>query len=228
MEEARCPYCEHIVESEEPFCPQCKGDLKDIKRAEETQPKTEKKKTAKTVIIAGICLLLVVLITAGYFLWGYFGQAGVAALVNGEKIYWSEVERKLEPFKKMLAPGEKIDFDSPEARAHLNNLRNRILDSLIQEKILMAEVARGNWSVSAKEVEERISELKKERQIPDQAFEELLKNHGMTLEVFKQRLERELLIEKAATSGAKEAGITREQWLESILSLAKVEVFTPK
>lgn len=228
MEEPGCPYCEHIVELEEPFCPQCKGDLRGIKREEPTQPDTEQKKPIRSRIIAGISLLLVLLLAAGYFSWKYFAPEGLAAQVNGEKIYWSEVERKLESLKKMFAPGEKIDFGSPEAQTMLADFRNRILDSLIQEKILLAEVARGNWSVTAKEVEQRIGELKKERQLPDKDFEELLKNHGMTIEELKQRIGREMLIEKAAESGMKETGLTREQWFERVLSLAKVEVFNPK
>ncbi|MDZ4165965.1 MAG: SurA N-terminal domain-containing protein [Smithellaceae bacterium] len=231
MEEEKCPYCEHEVGIDDEFCPECKGSLKDIGKGAEIQPQAAQERPAgkRTWLVIGIALLgLAGLISAGYFTWKSFAQKDVAARVNEEKIYWREVDQKLESFQKMFGQGEKPDMKSPEGKKMLDDLRNRILDSLIQEKILMAEVTRGNWSVTAEEVDQRISNLKNDRKLSDKDLDGLLQNHGLTMEDFKQRTQREMLIEKAMENGVKETGLTREAWLEKVFSLANVEVFPPQ
>lgn len=231
MKEGKCPYCEQEVELDDEFCPECKGNLKDVEREAETPPGADQERPAgkRTWLIIVVALLgLAGLVSAGYFGWKVFAREEVAARVNEEKIYWKEVEQKLESFKNMFGQGEKADFSSPEGKKTLADLRNRILDSLIQEKILLAEVARGKLTVSAQEVEERINGLKKERGLSDKSLGELLQNHGLTMEDFKQRTQREMLVEKTMENGAKEAGLTKEAWIERVFSLANVEVFPPK
>lgn len=231
MNVVNCPYCGHDAGPEEEFCPECKGNLTNLERMDQRPPEARQaprtgRRTALLVLV--VLLGLAGLAVAGYFFWQHRDQQDVAARVNDEKIYWRDVDAKLESFRKMLLAGDKTDFQSPEGKQLLQDLRNRILDSLIQEKILMNEVTRSHVSVSAEEVAERLAGVKKARGLTDQSFEELLQNHGLTMEDFKKRTQRELLVEKAMEKGARETGLTKDAWLERVFSLANVQVLSPK
>jgi parvulin-like peptidyl-prolyl isomerase len=168
------------------------------------------------------------LVGGGYFAWRYHPQSDLAALVGGEKIYWSEIDGKLQSLKGMILRDMNVDIDSPQAGQLVADLKKRILDALIQEKILLAEATRAGAKVTPEEVTARVAAIQKERALTDEAFAELLKSHGLTLEALRERVGRELLIEQAIDAGIKETRLSREEWLERVFSVARVEVFPIK
>jgi hypothetical protein len=146
-----------------------------------------------------------------------------AAIVNGEKISLAEVDQKLEVYRKMSAKGGQKDSSGPGGKAAEAEKRMQILQTLIQEKILVTEATKEKITAAPQEIADRISAVKKDLNFSDQDFDGFLLNNGMTLASFEKRIEKVLLIEKLIDKGTKERSLTRDAWLAELLKRAKVE-----
>jgi parvulin-like peptidyl-prolyl isomerase len=136
-------------------------------------------------------ILLLILIVLFFPLWGCnLWEAGlpehIIAQVNEEQIPVEEFDRE---FKELiLEPGREAKG------ADLESLRRAYLDQVIERKILVQEGRRLGVRISPEELNQAISEIKKD--YSGEGFGETLGLKGMTLDEWKVRLEEKLLAEK--------------------------------
>ncbi len=122
--------------------------------------------------------------------WGVGLPENVIAQVNEEQIPVVEFDRE---FKELiLEPGKEIK------ESGLENLRRAYLDQVIERKLLVQEARRLGLRISPKDLDQAISEIKKD--YPGEGFGEKLGLKGITLEEWKVRLEEKLLAEKVMRS----------------------------
>lgn len=132
------------------------------------------------------------LLSAVFFaLWGCGQWAGslpdhIVAQVNDEQITVDDFNREMKEL--VLEPGKEMEGKD------LGNLKEAYLDQVIERKILVQEARRLGIRVSQEELNQAISEIKKD--YPGEGFGEKLGLKGMTLEGWKVRLEEKLLAEK--------------------------------
>ena len=124
----------------------------------------------------------------------------------------------------MYGQSGKLDSSSPEGKATLADMRRQILQTLIQDKVLVTEAVKEKISVSPQEIAERIAAIKKGMKLSDKDFEDFLKNHAMSMATFEKRIEKEFLIAKLIAKGAQEKGLTQDAWLKELNARAKVEI----
>lgn len=110
---------------------------------------------------------------------------------NKEVILHSEVQEAIKAFKK--SPLYKKKDYKNEAE-----LRNAVIQRLIDQKILQAEIEKNNIVVSEAEVNEAIENLKKQRQMSQATFLAEIKKRGLALNAFKEEFERNLTERKFA------------------------------
>ena len=82
----------------------------------------------------------------------------VVARINGESIYFHEVEKRVDNFEKKFQevnPAMKL----PEEKRI--KMRQDFLDRMVREKIMEQAARKGNFSVSDAEIDERINQLQK-------------------------------------------------------------------
>jgi len=114
----------------------------------------------------------------------------IIAEVNGEQISIEAFDRE---FKELiLEPGKETPGTG------YGDLKQAYLDQVIERKILVQEARRLGIKVSAEELNQAISEIKKDYSGGE--FGETLGLKGMTLEEWKVRLEEKLLAEKVIRS----------------------------
>ena len=224
MEKLECPHCGSALENGVVVCGECGKELSDT---EQQSPQEEKRGSKKIYAILAVFLVVV----GGAALLIYTGLlpnpikgGSTAAIVNGEKISTAEVDRKLEVYKKMYGQSGKLDSSSPEGKATLADMRRQILQTLIQDKILVTEAVKEKITVSPQEIAERIAAIKKGMKLSDKDFEDFLKNHAMSIANFEKRIEKEFLIAKLIAKGAQEKGLTQDAWLKELNARAKVEI----
>jgi parvulin-like peptidyl-prolyl isomerase len=150
-------------------------------KGSETQRGKEMKKFSTLLVLSPLL----------FFLWGC-GQReaglpqGIIAQVNEEQIPMEAFDRE---FKELiLEPGKE------EPGAGHGDLKQAYLDQVIERKILVQEARRLGIKVSPEELNQAISEIKKDYSGGE--FGETLGLKGMTLEEWKVRLEEKLLAEK--------------------------------
>lgn len=144
------------------------------------------------VIVAILLGLLFVFVGCGQ------GREKVAAMVNGEKIYLSQVEGRLERYGK------------PQRREEEEKLKKRILDDLIKKKLILQEARRQGITVSQKEVDNRLESVKKT--FPShEAFERALNQMGMTEKEFREEVEENLMVAKVTDWVSRNVKVTSEE-----------------
>jgi len=110
----------------------------------------------------------------------------ILAQVNDEQITVDDFNREM---KELV-----LEPDKETKGRNLGNLKEAYLDQVIERKILVQEARRLGIRVSQEELNQAISEIKKD--YPGEGFGEKLGLKGMTLEEWKARLEEKLLAEK--------------------------------
>ena len=146
MEKSACPNCGSSLQSGMAVCGECGNEVKESNEKETGPPQEERRDRKNVYAILAIFLVVV----GGVALLMFTGvipnpikSGSTAAIVNGVKISTAEVDQKLEVFKKMSGQGGKMDSSSPAGKEAMAQMRMQILDTLIQEKILVTEAAQG-------------------------------------------------------------------------------------
>lgn len=227
MEKLECPQCGSALANGVAVCGTCGREVSDDEKA--LPPQEQPKVPGRNNLFAVLAVLLVVLGGAALLIFTGLlpnpmkGAGSTAAIVNGEKILLAEVDQKFNLYSKMTGKGGQPD-STPEAKAAAADMRMQILNSMIQDKILVTEAAKEKITVPRQEIAERIGAVKKSLNLSDQDFEAFLKNHSMTLDGFEKRIEKDILISKLVSKGMQEKGLTKEAWIGELNNRAKVEI----
>ena len=112
----------------------------------------------------------------------------VVAVVNQEIITLSEVEKWKEPVQGEIKAGDRL-----EKREQTQEVLRKILDRLVEEKLIDQEVKRMGLKVSTKEMEGAIEEIKRRNNLTQENFEKALVMEGLNLESFKKQIEKQIL-----------------------------------
>ena len=120
-----------------------------------------------------------------------FADSTVVALVNGEPIHYSDVDKGI---KEVMSQLEK----DPSQFGNLKpdtTLRKEILDWLVSTRLLVQEAKKLNINVEDAEVEMVVNTIK--RRFPsEQKFLDALKEADLSIDQFKNNLTKELVVQK--------------------------------
>jgi len=110
------------------------------------------------------------------------------ATVNGQAILLSEFEKNvtpiLEQFKKASPPEEQ----TPE---HVNDIKKRVLDQMIDDRLLVQEAKKQNIHISQLETDEGVKKVRSRFATEDE-FNNELKTEGMSYDDFRQHIQDQL------------------------------------
>jgi peptidyl-prolyl cis-trans isomerase SurA len=115
----------------------------------------------------------------------------VVASVNDEAVTLSEVQEEGQPVIRKLFQ----DFVGPEREKRLEEAQKRLLDDLIDRRLMYQEAKREGTLPSSTEIQGAIEDLKKNNNVADDAqFRALLKAEGLTLEQVRRSVAERLAI----------------------------------
>lgn len=110
------------------------------------------------------------------------------AVVNNEPIMLSEFEKLAKP---VIEGYKKTNLDfSPEDESRL---KKRILDEMIDQKLLAQEAKRLKIAVTKRELQNGIEQVK-ERFRSEEEFLAELKNQGLTMKSFEEKIRQQLMV----------------------------------
>src|SRR4030042_2765586 len=122
----------------------------------------------------------------------------IVAVVNQEIITFSEIEKWSLPFQKEIQAEDRL-----ERRERIQEVFRKVLDRIIEEKLIEQEARKSGIKVTSKEIEGAVEEVKEKNKINQEALEKALAADGLTLEAFKKDLERGILRTKLVNSAVK-------------------------
>jgi len=113
------------------------------------------------------------------------------ATVDGEVILMSEYERRAKP---VIEEYEKF-LKGPDKEIRIKELKEKILDQMIDEKVLIHEGKRKKIRVNRKEIQDGLGEIKKRFGTEEEYTQELVRQ-GVSEEEFKQQVKEQLMVIK--------------------------------
>jgi parvulin-like peptidyl-prolyl isomerase len=122
----------------------------------------------------------------------------VVAVVNQEIITLSDLEKWIEPLQKEIMSEDRL-----HRKEQLREVRRKILERLIDEKLIDQEIKRFGIKVTSKEMEGIVEEIKRRNGFTQEDMEKALAREGLTVEAFKKQIEKGLLRNKLIQSAVK-------------------------
>ena len=110
-------------------------------------------------------------------------------------------------FNKSIPGGQTL---TEEERS---DLERSFLVQIVDRELALAEAARLDLSISPQELEEALAEHR--RDYPDDTFEQILRDRGLTLDQWRLKLEQGLLMEKVARQEAYSALLVSDEEIET-------------
>lgn len=115
----------------------------------------------------------------------------IVARVNGDIITLSEYEERLYPIREEARNSMKPE----EFAAQEKFIQNTVLDAMIDELLMLQKAKEDNINVMDDEIEERLTELKKQNNITsEEQFIEALKLDGITIEEVKKEIRKQITV----------------------------------
>ena len=111
----------------------------------------------------------------------------IVAVVNQEIITLSEVEKSIGPFQEEIKTEDRL-----ERRERIQGVFRKVLEKLIEEKLIDQEVKKAGIKVASKEVEGALEEIRKRNAATQEDLEKALANEGLTVEAFRKQIEKKL------------------------------------
>ncbi|MFB3817079.1 MAG: peptidylprolyl isomerase [Candidatus Methylomirabilales bacterium] len=115
----------------------------------------------------------------------------VVASVNDEAVTLSEVQEEGQPVVRRIFQ----DFVGPERERRVEEAQQKLLEELIERRLMIQVARREGMLPSTAEVNAAIDDLKKQNQITDDAqFKALLRQEGLSLEMVRRSVTERLAI----------------------------------
>jgi peptidyl-prolyl cis-trans isomerase SurA len=111
----------------------------------------------------------------------------VVAVVNQEIITLSEVQRWMGVHQEEIRAEDRL-----ERREQRNAVYRKVLEKLIEEKLIEQEAKRIGTKVTAKEVESALEEVKRRFGASQEDLEKALAREGVTLETYKKEISKKI------------------------------------
>lgn len=123
-------------------------------------------------------------------------QSDVAIKVNGEVVNQSQLDQRIErSFQRMKTQyGERMKNEKMKKMMR-KRVRQQVIDQTVEELVLRTNAKKSDISVQKSEIDDQIQSQKK-RFHSEEQFKKALRNQGMSLEEFRQRVREDLLVQK--------------------------------
>jgi len=136
----------------------------------------------------------------------------IVAVVNDDIILLSELDESFKPYAdRIMALGYSLD----EERRTLFNIREEILNQLIDQKLTDQQIKRSKITVSDDEIDKAIERLKEANLFTDEELREMLKAEGLTMEEYRKRIKDQILRAKLVNFEIKSKIVITKEDIES-------------
>ena len=114
----------------------------------------------------------------------------VVAVVNDDVVSLYELNQSVQPFVEQIRSSR---YPEDEERRLMFEVRQRVLQQLIDQKLTEQELARLEITVSESELDNSIERMKEERFLTDERLRAALEQQGLTYEQYREQIKKQLL-----------------------------------
>lgn len=117
----------------------------------------------------------------------------IVAVVNNEIITLYELDQTFAPYVHNI---KALNYPPEKERQTLFQVRQDLLNKLIESMLADQQVKRNRITVSQKEINQAIERIKEQRQFTDEQLRQGLASQGMTMEEYRQEIEEQIMRSK--------------------------------
>ena len=129
----------------------------------------------------------------------------IAATINGEVVYASELDREITAIARQYG----IDLNSEQGRKQREEITRVVLDQMIEQRLILQEARRRNALASEPQVDAAIEDIKKN--FPsEEEFQLALTQRSLTLSDLRDRLRTNLTVQNLQAQVSK-AAVSEEE-----------------
>lgn len=141
----------------------------------------------------------------------YVGQQNAyVATVNDQKVSAKEFNKALEAAKKQYQARFGIDFNSPQGKPMLAELKAGVVDQLVEQTFLLAEAEKKGIKPTAEEIDAKMAEIKK--QFPDDAaYKKALSEFGTNEAELREQVRVGVTIEALMMDVTKDLSVSEDR-----------------
>jgi peptidyl-prolyl cis-trans isomerase SurA len=112
----------------------------------------------------------------------------IVAVVNGEIIVLSEVRQISQNYMKQMSEQFKVEAGDEQYR----EAERRILDQLIDEKLVNQEADRLTITIGEREIDAAVKEMQNRNKLNDSQFAAVLAEEGLTMQKYREQLKGQM------------------------------------
>lgn len=141
----------------------------------------------------------------------YVGQQNAyVATVDGQKVSAKEYNTTLEQAKKQYQARFGIDFNSPQGKPMLDELKAGVVDQLVEQTFLLAEAEKKGIKPTAEEIDSKLAEIKS--QFPDDAtYKKALGEFGTSEADLREQIRVGVTIENLMKDVTKDLEVSEDR-----------------
>lgn len=157
------------------------------------------------IIIITILLCLVGTAAAVALTQGMQRGTSVAASINGEVIYASDVAREVDAVARQYG----IDLNSEQGRSQRTEISRIVLDQLLEQRLILQEARKRGAVATDTQIDEALAEIR--ANFPsDSEFQFALSQRGLTLSDLRERLRTNITVQNLQSKVSK-ATVSEEE-----------------
>ncbi|MGQ9507882.1 MAG: peptidylprolyl isomerase [Thermodesulfobacteriota bacterium] len=115
----------------------------------------------------------------------------IVAIVNQEMITLSEVEKRARPLWEQIQTKDRL-----QRREEKNEIARKVLEILIEEKLIDQEAKKSGIKVTQNEIDSVIEDIKRKHRVTQEDLEKALAQDGLSFEAYQKEIEKQLLRSK--------------------------------
>ncbi len=135
----------------------------------------------------------------------------IVAVVNDEVITLSELDEAAAPLYQRFLPRAK---DPVEREKLLRQIRYRVLNQMIDEKLLAQEAERLDIKVSPQEIDRFIARFKEQSGLDEEKFRKFLRSQGLSYEEYRKRVAEQIKRLKLVQGHVQERIVVTDEEIE--------------
>lgn len=114
----------------------------------------------------------------------------VVAIINEDIVTQVDIEREAAPFLNKIASSGHSREKQEEL---IKKVKGDLLEALIEQSLTQQEARRYGISISEDEIDNAVESVKARRSLTQEEFEKALSYEGMTIEVYRENIKKQLL-----------------------------------
>jgi parvulin-like peptidyl-prolyl isomerase len=147
----------------------------------------------------------------------------ILVVVNDEVVTQADLDVALTPLTNEL----KKEFSGDELKAKIEEMRNEMLNQMVENKLILQEAKRRGVVVVESEIDERLKDV--EMRFPSTSdFSNEVEKVGLTIAILRARYKEQLMMDKLVTHEVKDKVVVTPAEISDYYSKHKEEIRAPE